>query len=165
MTENKEKVCTQCKEPKSFDNYFKDLRGRFGLVAICKVCRSASASKYNLDHREELVSVRYEQRQRHKERIRAYKKSPKGKAVAKRTVAKNLNAEKSRKYYMKRKYKLVIPDHCQRCEETANLEAHHEDYNKPMDVIYLCKRCHTDEHMINTPLNRTTGIFTEQNHD
>ncbi len=160
MTKNK--PCTKCKESKSFDNYYKDKRGQFGLVAICKVCHAAYSSKYNLDHKEELVGIRYAQRQKHKDRIRAYKKSPKGKDAAKRTIAKNANAAKSRAYYKKQKHKLVIPDQCQRCDDRSGIEAHHEDYNKPMDVIYLCKRCHTDEHMNNTPLNRESGIFTEK---
>ena len=31
---------------------------------------------------------------------------------------------------------------CQRCSAKQNLEFHHPDYNKPLDVLILCKGCH-----------------------
>jgi hypothetical protein len=39
---------------------------------------------------------------------------------------------------------LVRPDACSRCGGSGNgrIEAHHEDYDKPLDVIWLCKSCH-----------------------
>lgn len=48
---------------------------------------------------------------------------------------------------------LVRPQTCSKCEQppTANLgrgavQAHHEDYSKPLDVTWLCPRCHTRRH-------------------
>ena len=35
---------------------------------------------------------------------------------------------------------------CAFCSSTENVEAHHADYAKPLDVIWLCEACHKAEH-------------------
>ena len=37
--------------------------------------------------------------------------------------------------------------HCQDCAVRTNTKAHHEDYTKPLDVEWLCQRCHTYRHL------------------
>lgn len=37
---------------------------------------------------------------------------------------------------------LIPPSKCQECVIDSKLDAHHEDYTKPLDIIWLCKRCH-----------------------
>ena len=37
------------------------------------------------------------------------------------------------------------PCHCERCGDTRVL-AHHEDYSRPMDVMWLCPVHHKEEH-------------------
>lgn len=32
---------------------------------------------------------------------------------------------------------------CQSCGATERIEAHHEDYTKPLEIIWLCRVCHT----------------------
>lgn len=29
---------------------------------------------------------------------------------------------------------------------TKNLQAHHEDYSKPLDVRWACRKCHLESH-------------------
>ena len=41
---------------------------------------------------------------------------------------------------------LVNPGICQRCQATGNIHGHHPDYDKPLDVIWLCPKCHKKEH-------------------
>jgi hypothetical protein len=40
----------------------------------------------------------------------------------------------------------VLKEPCQHCGATENLEAHHEDYSKPLEVTWLCKSCHIKRH-------------------
>jgi hypothetical protein len=44
---------------------------------------------------------------------------------------------------------LVKPLACEDCEravESRQLHGHHEDYSKPLEVEWLCAKCHKDRH-------------------
>lgn len=53
---------------------------------------------------------------------------------------------------------LKRPDHCENCGEKVStrrtrrgkqiepLSAHHEDYAKPMEIVWLCRKCHYKRH-------------------
>lgn len=42
---------------------------------------------------------------------------------------------------------LVKPDACEHCGlDKVRLQGHHEDYDKPLEVIWLCRACHTKAH-------------------
>lgn len=42
--------------------------------------------------------------------------------------------------------KVVKPSQCENCRRTVKVNAHHDDYTKPLDVRWLCHQCHSDEH-------------------
>lgn len=42
---------------------------------------------------------------------------------------------------------LLIPaEVCERCGSSGPLHGHHEDYDKSLDVFWLCRRCHGRRH-------------------
>ena len=47
----------------------------------------------------------------------------------------------------KKKGVICVPDECQKCGEDVSLQAHHDDYSKPLDVIWLCPVCHARRHV------------------
>lgn len=53
---------------------------------------------------------------------------------------------------------------CQICERQEFLEAHHVDYGKPLQVMWLCKSCHTAAHGDRHPLNPKNNKQTKSNH-
>ena len=55
------------------------------------------------------------------------------------------NARSYAKVYLKRG-KLVKPKRCERCERARRLQMHHHDYDKPLEVEFLCRPCHQEHH-------------------
>ena len=59
---------------------------------------------------------------------------------------------------------LVRPETCERCgvapgpasDGRAGIQGHHHDYSKPLDVEWICAKCHRAE----TPLPETMGAPT-----
>ncbi len=41
---------------------------------------------------------------------------------------------------------LKRPNRCEKCKRRRKPEAHHTDYMKPLDIQWLCKSCHEEEH-------------------
>ena len=48
--------------------------------------------------------------------------------------------------------KLLKPDQCEQCSNTTNIQGHHCDYTKPLDVMWLCSKCHGLWHRKNKPI-------------
>jgi hypothetical protein len=42
--------------------------------------------------------------------------------------------------------KIIRAEECQDCKKECKTEAHHEDYTKPLDVLWLCRQCHAYRH-------------------
>ena len=49
--------------------------------------------------------------------------------------------------------------HCENCGDTpifkdgrSGIQAHHNDYNKPLEVRWLCQKCHHQWHKNNSPI-------------
>jgi hypothetical protein len=42
--------------------------------------------------------------------------------------------------------KLMKPSACSKCDRMRKLDAHHDDYAKPLEVRWLCRPCHRQHH-------------------
>lgn len=85
-----------------------------------------------------------------RERMRAYFATDKGKIKA-NTATRKAYINHKEKWIARAKARLAItkgiikkPKRCEVCEEIKPLQAHHEDYSKPLEVIFLCYSCHAD---------------------
>ncbi len=56
----------------------------------------------------------------------------------------------------KKSGKVVVPVTCERCGLQLAIEAHHDDYSKPLDVNWLCDGCHKKVHNIERENERKT---------
>lgn len=121
------KVCAKCKVRKSITEFSPIKDGRAcGVVSYCLQCK-----------REHLRA--YYQTDRYKEWMREY-----GKKRYQKDKARNLVRAKTRSYV--KTGLLVKPEVCENCQENIRLEAHHTDYDKPLEVMWLCNLCHKQQH-------------------
>lgn len=120
-------ICSKCDTDKPLDEF--PSNGRGGKAKRCKECNRAHARAYYRKNPEP-----YKQRARENE--------------SKRNRDDKLAIYKQVEYAV-RTGTLVKPDVCSRCDETESIEGHHEDYSKPLEVIWLCKACHMKAHRIN----------------
>lgn len=42
-----------------------------------------------------------------------------------------------------KKGKIMRPEACIECKKICKPDGHHEDYNKPLDVVWICRACHS----------------------
>lgn len=81
-------------------------------------------------------------------RGRDYRKTIKGKIVYREMMRRQIinNSQKIRArqlvYRRLKSGELVRPNKCNRCNALCKPQAHHEDYNNPLIVIWLCVKCH-----------------------
>ena len=79
----------------------------------------------------------WRKRNRHKfqESQKAYKKKNKIELNARNLVYKHI-----------RRGKMFRGTKCEICNCEGKIEAHHDDYSKPLNVRWLCRTCHKKEH-------------------
>lgn len=97
-------------------------------------------------------------RERNRERLKEYEKS------------RSSRPERARDpYRMRARHalrdavshgRIKKPDTCVDCGWKGLLDGHHEDYSKPLSVIWLCRICHGKRHR--TPKNRTMGSIPKE---
>ena len=134
------KKCFKCQTVKPLGEFYKHSQMADGYLNKCKDCAKSDVSK----HREQnLEKIREYDRKRGKlpERIKqtiaftkAWRKDDKRSAAAHNAVARAI------------KVGSLIPQPCTRCNSEVTV-AHHEDYDKPLDVVWLCQSCHKKRHI------------------
>jgi hypothetical protein len=145
------KACNQCGEVKSLSNFYKSPGMKDGHSGKCKECTKEnvrSNRKKNIDYYRQYDRDRANRPDRVEARFE-YSKTEAGKWARLKANRKwrSKNPEKQKAHVavaaLKRKGKLKQPESCEVCGKTkCRLEAHHQDYNKPFEVKWLCCRCH-----------------------
>lgn len=72
--------------------------------------------------------------------------------------------------YAIRKGKIKRLSKCERCGDTGvfkdgrtKIQAHHCDYNKPLDIIWLCQKCHHEWHKNNKAIEKEVKPESDSN--
>lgn len=83
--------------------------------------------------------------ERRREYCRNWRKNLPENALASRTKWRIKNKVKERACLMANRHVLLKPN-CELCNSTEKLARHHDDYNKPLEVLTLCPKCHRKRH-------------------
>src|SRR5438128_1731738 len=106
--------CNKCRNNLPLTAFYSREPWRRGYYKVCKECMR----EYNLTdgHKEACQNWRADNPQAHK----AYRAVNHAIAIG----------------------ELERPDNCSNCGAETEVEAHHESYDAPLDVLWLCPSCH-----------------------
>jgi hypothetical protein len=90
---------------------------------------------YRLKNQEHLNKKASEWKERNRERVKEYFKNDRKRNPFKRAARSYTNAAIKEGI-------LIRPKNCEMCMKECLAEAHHEDYKKPLDIKWLCRKCH-----------------------
>lgn len=143
------KICRVCgAEKQHVDFYDKD--------NTCKECRKASVRRNRAARIEQYrayEAYRYRNDPRKRAAIDKYAATENGIASRRRAQEKwdKQNPIKKAAHVILNNHvrdgKVHKPDSCSVCGKSGcRIEGHHHDYSKPLDVVWLCRKCHYAEH-------------------
>jgi hypothetical protein len=140
-----EKPCFKCGDTKPLDSFYRHPMMADGHLNKCIECAKAdvrSARAARLEYYQAYDRARAKQPNRvaaNKARAKAnptYRPEPDPIKRAARVALGNAI----------RDGKIKRPPECQICSVADGLHGHHEDYSKPLDVIWCCSACHAFIH-------------------
>ncbi len=130
------KECFKCGETKPLDEFYKHPQMADGHLNKCKKCNRRDVRLHRQDKIEKYRAYDRERGARmDASRLRSYRARCPEKAKAHRAVA-----------YRLRTGDLSRPESCERCGSDFHIHAHHDDYSKPLDIMWLCASCHKQRH-------------------
>jgi hypothetical protein len=136
------RTCTKCGEAKPLDAYYKHPFGKDGRGNICAECTKAYV-RQNRAERIEYYRAYDRQRAKLPHRVEARAIYAETHSLAPRPE-KDPMKKRARTAVGNalRDGKLVRPAECDVCSQPGDLHGHHDDYTKPLDVIWCCTACH-----------------------
>jgi hypothetical protein len=121
LKKEQRKICRKCKVNKGT---MKMSKTSSGYLYWCRDCNTKRLQKYRNKNRDKINEIARNCYQKHK---------------------KEQNARMALNQAVKRG-DIERPHSCSKCGSTEQIEGHHEDYNKPLDVEWLCRPCHATLH-------------------
>ena len=144
------KICFKCNSeyPATSDFFYRHPRMADGLLGKCKECTKKDSQK-RLEEKPEEVAAYERKRANLPHRVEArsfYKKTESGRSSHAKALRKQI-ALFPEKYRARTAVRNAVRDGkllrlpCVECGEPKS-EGHHEDYSKPLDVVWLCNKHH-----------------------
>jgi hypothetical protein len=112
--------CYRCKEDRPEEEFHRNASKPRGRSDYCRDCKNGARRGRSPEAKRK---ERLAWRAKNREKYRAQKALQKAVAAG----------------------RIVRPESCERCDE-GPVQGHHPDYDKRLEVVWLCPRCHGEEH-------------------
>ena len=136
------KQCSKCKQIKKISEFYTSKIPNSRYHYHCKVCCKNDWYKYSENNKDKIreqdknYKPSEEVIKRRRASSRAWKKKHPTKVKAQKKLYRALESNE-----------ILKPQECCQCYKfTTELDAHHCDYRKPLEVAWLCKICHSGLH-------------------
>lgn len=150
------KKCKDCKKTKLIKEFYKHSRMADGYLNKCKDCKRGHTKDYRKNNHEKVLAYD-RQRSLQPERKAAINAARKNYIEKNIDAVRNTKREWAERNKEKRKAqnavcnavrdgKITKPECCEVCGKRKKLQGHHEDYSRPLSVIWLCAVCHGFRH-------------------
>jgi len=144
-----EKSCFKCGKVLPLTDFYKHKQMPDGHLNKCKECNKQESRR---NYTRKIVDPEWKLKERERSRVKM--------RVARKNGRYNITLKEKKQLYEKayrdkypEKYSAHILSQripiepCIVCGTTENIERHHEDYLKPLDITFLCKKHHYERHI------------------
>lgn len=143
------KRCFKCGALLPLSCFHKDNSRRDGYCNKCKNCKNRYNDKYRRDNEDKIKE--YRERYKSCGYYDEYRKTEQGRDSFNKAGKKwRFNNKKKYRAGWLVKYAIkcgkLIRKPCEVCGRSDRVHAHHCDYDKPLDVMWLCHLCHRAWH-------------------
>lgn len=134
------KQCFKCQDVKPLEEFYKHPQMPDGHLNKCKTCAKKDVSENYRKRKPQYAAYERDREQRPERKAdklryqRDRRRRHPHKDYARNVVSSAIRDGK------------LLRQPCEGCGTTENVEAHHTDYHRPLDVRWLCFPCHRSEH-------------------
>lgn len=137
------RICRTCKKEKPLFDFTKNKSKILGYDYQCKDCHKIDSMQKRKAYPEKAREINRKSTINNSHKWKKMWAEYQKKYCAKYPDRHRANALLN--YYISTG-SIKKPKICSRCNNENNIEAHHHDYKKPLDVIWVCRVCHKNIH-------------------
>jgi len=151
------KICFKCHQSKPRNEFYAHPAMADGLLGKCKECtkRDVAERYWSPDGRHKIaIYERARSATSHRREKQLIYQRIRRKLHPEKVIARNAVSKAIRSGILQRKP-------CEICGTTIRIHAHHDDYSKPLNVRWLCFRCHFEHahgYIMSTEKHQTKAL-------